>query len=557
MALTIGIKGKGVIANCDALTNDTGGTGTGDWSEQGGGTMSLTTDVYLYGSSSIAGKYASKSGFQQFDIGSGNELDFDTAGTEEDQFIYMWVNLSTFGVLDTLANSGLAIRISSSSPGTSNYKDYVIAGSDGANGWTGGWKLFVIDPTKAATASSGTCDIGAIRTIGVWIDTAESVRAESLFIDQIAVGSGLVITGTSTSGWVDAVNYCTDYSNRAWGMLQEVGGIAYAFGKIYIGDSANQSANVSFADSGAIIQFGTSQYWTSGSGWVSTFDIDGAGIVIEDHASYSTEFIDGVLVGTDGGRSGSTIIGNDDQDVKVSLYGGNNSSSLTKLYGTTLKELSGGIIWGDDVDHHCYSVNINKCEMFEPLGAIKIRNCVFSETTSTLGAVHLPYTNADIEECQFIANVASGMYISTSNYSPYTFTSLVFSGNTFDVRNNGLSSVVVNLAGTSNASTYDGISAVTFLSSATLRLVVKDENNAAVGSAYAYIDDDNITPFIMNTTTNATTGIAEVDWTGGAKTGATWRVRKYGYKPFKVIADVPATGTKEIPVTLIADPQQS
>ena len=28
MALTITIEGKGVIANCDSLTNDTGGTGT-------------------------------------------------------------------------------------------------------------------------------------------------------------------------------------------------------------------------------------------------------------------------------------------------------------------------------------------------------------------------------------------------------------------------------------------------------------------------------------------------------------------------------------------------
>jgi len=76
MALTITIEGKGVIANCDAENNDTGGTGTGDWSEQGGGTMSLSTDVFLVGSSCISGQYASKSGFQQFDIGAGNELDF-------------------------------------------------------------------------------------------------------------------------------------------------------------------------------------------------------------------------------------------------------------------------------------------------------------------------------------------------------------------------------------------------------------------------------------------------------------------------------------------------
>jgi len=224
MALTISIEGKGVIANCDSLTNDTGGTGTGDWSEQGGGTMSLTTDVYLYSTSSIAGKYASKSGLQRFDIGAGNELDFTPGtGSEDGQLLYIWINLATFGVLETLANKGLAIRLSSNSTGTSNYIDYIIAGSDGSNGWTGGWKLFVIDPTISASEVSGTQSsiIASVRTLGVWIDTASSVRAESLFIDQIAVGSGLRITGSSTIGWEDVVSYCTDYANRAWGMMQE------------------------------------------------------------------------------------------------------------------------------------------------------------------------------------------------------------------------------------------------------------------------------------------------------------------------------------------------
>ncbi len=176
MALTIAIEGKGVIANCDSLTNDTGGTGTGDWTEQGGGTMTLSPDVYLVGSGSIGGKYASKSGVQQFDLAPGNELDFDSGGTEEGQFIYMWVNMAAFASLDTLNNTGLAIRISSSGTATSDYKDYTIAGSDGSNGWTGGWKLFVIDPTKTASRSSGTCDIGSIITLGIWIDTA--VRCE-------------------------------------------------------------------------------------------------------------------------------------------------------------------------------------------------------------------------------------------------------------------------------------------------------------------------------------------------------------------------------------------
>ena len=74
-------------------------------------------DVFFIGSSSIGGKYAGKSGFQQFDLGAGNELDFDTGGTEEGQFLYIWVSNTALGTLDTLANFGLCIRVSSSSPG--------------------------------------------------------------------------------------------------------------------------------------------------------------------------------------------------------------------------------------------------------------------------------------------------------------------------------------------------------------------------------------------------------------------------------------------------------
>ena len=65
MALVFSIEGKGVIANADAISDSAGGT----WSEQGGGTISVSNDVFLIGSASIGGKYTSKSGFHKYDIG--------------------------------------------------------------------------------------------------------------------------------------------------------------------------------------------------------------------------------------------------------------------------------------------------------------------------------------------------------------------------------------------------------------------------------------------------------------------------------------------------------
>ncbi len=405
MPLTIDIEGKGVIANCDVLTDDTGGTGTGDWTEQGGGTMSLSEDVFLVGSSCVGGKYAGKSGFQQFDLGINNELDFTAStGSEAGEFLYIWVAMTALGTLDVLSTYPLCVRLSSDSPGTSNYIDYLIAGSDDKNGWSGGFKLFVIDPTLTPSRISGTQSaiIASVRTLGIWIDCSGSARADSIFIDQMAVGSGLRITGTSTTGWSDTVNYCTDYANRGWGMFQEREGIYYSYGKTYIGDAASQSAAVSFADSGKIIQYGLSQYYESAA-WKSSYGVDACGIVIEDHASYTTTFTDGVIVGADKGRSGSVIVGNADQNVSLNLYGGNNGSSVTALYGTTLKDITGTINSGDDTGHEFLGVSIAGCEQFDPVGAPVIKNCVFAETVNTDSAL-LWNDSIDITDCSFIAN---------------------------------------------------------------------------------------------------------------------------------------------------------
>jgi hypothetical protein len=258
MALTIGLNGLGIIANCDGDTDSAGGT----WAESGGGTVGTNPDEYLFGSSSIGSQYASKSGFTYFT--SNTIMDFTpVTGAQAGQFIYIWVNISAGGALDILANNGLSIIIGSD---TSNYRTYKIAGSDDTNGWSGGWKLFVIDPTIAGSiADVGTFNLATIDTIGIWIDTIVSVRADSMWIDQIAVADGIRVTGTSTTAWQDVVDYCTDYTNRAWGIFQEREGVFYSYGKTYIGDTG-QTAITSFKDSGKVIQFGDSEFW-NGSAW--------------------------------------------------------------------------------------------------------------------------------------------------------------------------------------------------------------------------------------------------------------------------------------------------
>jgi len=544
MALTISIEGRGVIANCDAFPNDSAG---GTWSEQGAGTISLSQDVFLVGSACIGGQYASKVGLQQYDLGAGNLLNFNT--THAGQFLYIWVAMTALGTLDVISTFPLCIRLSSSSPGTSNYIDYVIAGNDDKNGWAGGFKCFVIDPTKIPSRVSGTQStiIGAVRTLGIWIDTSTSARADSIFIDQIAVGKGLRVTGTSTTGWKDVVDYCTDYTNRGWGMFQEREGIYYSYGKLYIG-STGQTSNVSFEDSGRIIQYGISEYYTSGGTWESSYSRTANGLVIEDNISYTTNFTDGVIVGIDNGRSGSVFSGNLDTDVSFDFYGGNNVNSLTSLYGTTLKQITGTINSGNQTGQTFLGVNFLKCSQFDPVGVPMIRNCTFAEYSGTTGAALLWNSNIDILNCNFISNNIASIQITSG--TSHTFSNLTFSSNNADV-NNTVGSTVTITNDNSDASSYTG-TLVNFQSSTSITVIVEDSDQIPIQNAYIYLMDENET--LIENTISDINGTAILLYVGAVSSG-TLRIRKYGYEAFSLSVSLDVSSS--INVTLVTDPVQT
>lgn len=548
MALTITIEGKGVIANADA-SPDSAMAGS-LWDEDGAGTDSFTSATFLYGSNSFAGLYSNKAGYQYYDIGAANVLDFDTSGTEEDQFIYIWIMVRILGVIETIANKGLAIRIGTT---LSDYREYIIAGSDDANGWGGEWKCFVIDPRKPGSVSdTGSFDVGSVRYFGAYIDNTVLEAGDCIFIDQIAVGKGLRITGTSTTGWEDVVDYCTDYPNRAWGMFTERGGIYFVQGKVYIGNTT-QSGTVSFKDSGRIIQWAKSEYYYSG-GWVTSYPIDSCGIEIQDAASYPTEFEDGILVGADNGRAGSQFIGNSILDVALDLYGGNNVASTTKLYATSFKDLTGIINMGNDVDHLFYNGAVESCGQFDPIGAPILRNINFVSTNNTDAAL-LWNEDINIKDCSFIANtLGAAIEMPSASGTPYDYDNLQFSGNTYDVYNSAGNAITVGKTNTSNPTTYSG-SAVTFTGSISLTMTVKSEAGTPIENVYVYIDDNDESPYILNTTTNAN-GVASTGYTGTTVLGSRWRARLYGYKPYNQLIDIESSNIS-IPITLISDPQQT
>jgi hypothetical protein len=343
-------------------------------------------------------------------------------------------------------------------------------------------------------------------------------------------------------------------------MWQEREGIYYSYGKTYIGDST-QTATLSFGDQGRIIQYGISEYCTNVSTgtWASSMPTDFSGIVIEDAASYTTTFDDGVIVGTDDGRSGTTFVGNSLMDVSVDLYGGSNASSLTRLYGTIFKDLTGGITWGNDGQHLFYGGSIIGCGQFDPVGAVVIRNLLLAETDD-VDAGLLWNENIDIQICNFIANtLGAAIEMPSAVGTPYSYTRLYFSDNTNDVYNSSASAITINKSGTpaSDPSTSEG-SSVTFSGSVDVVVTVKDESQVViVGARVGVYTNDASRTQIVYEVTNAS-GVADDTWSGSTPQSVEVRVRyspsgSTRYLSFSQIATISSTGLS-LDVTLRLDP---
>ena len=510
MALTIAIEGLGVLSDAESTTG---------WGITGSGGLSMGTDTEIYYQGSACNSVAissGKNGWVWYNYGSGLNFQSTYAG----QRVYIWFNITTVGSMNTKATPGLAIRIGTN---TTNFRTWTLAGSDDLHGYKGGWRCVVIDPTLTGSiADTGTYNTASLQYFGIYYNGSGSARSNNVFVDTIAIGKGVRVYGTSSESIGDMVSYCTDLSVRAWGMVQQREGINYIYGTLYFGGNASNDTVAS--TSGKVLQWGDSEYW-NGSNWVTSMGNGFNGLTIDDHASHKTEFSDGVLVGSNAGRSGNVYIGASTINTTFDLYGGNHADSLTYFYGTIFQNITGAISWGNDADHRCYSVTFQSCAQFDPVGAIKIRNSLFISTASTSGAL-LWNESMDISNCRFISNtVGAGIKMPGSAGTPYAYGALFFSGNTYDVNNTSGSAISINKNSNSDPTTYTG-SAVTFLGvSVTTLISVTDIDSGdpiqyarvlavvADGSNFPYQDSVTITSTgTTATVSHALHGLATGDW---------------------------------------------
>lgn len=525
MAVTVSGKNYTQISGCESTSDG------GVWT-----TLDTQDSVnFKQGSYSLCGTMKS-SGINTASFTPTSSVDM--SGTKH---LRMWFLDSAAGLLDTKANGGIQLGITDGS----NTGYWNLGGKDTYNG---GWLNLVVDLSSSVDVGIKPTNMNAITIIYLRItQTAIGKNFDNVWGDNLCLADGLIAYGDDAGGYFDFEDiFNADDSTLGIGIVRKIGGVYYLTGSIEIGDSGGTNGCKFQAKSQVVIfedrPVNTSLY----------------GINVVDNGTGTTEFKLGDKVGTAGIQGCVIRVASVTQTPKFYIDGSTDTDvDNFKLYGSTFYGSNDNISFPlTAANVEVLSCNFESCGQIDSKSA-SVRSCFFIGTTNIDSAL-LWNENIDIQKCSFVANTTgAAIEHPGSTGSPYDYYDLLFSGNTYDGLNTSGVNITVNNNGTSNASTDEGANTITYLSSATLSLTVKDESGSPIGNAYAYIDDNNVTPFIMNTTTNAVTGIATTGWTGGSVSDATWRVRKYGYKPFKAVSDVPASGTKDIPVTLIVDPQQT
>lgn len=440
MAVTVAGKNYVQISSCDS------GTADGTWA------ISAAIDT---------GNKKEGSGSCSFNMRQTAVTNYITLSSTVDMtsstHLRCWFLDTTAGVYnlttDTLA--GLMIGVADSS-GT-NIAYWKMLGRDN---YEGGWINLVID--TSSTPDSGTKP--TMSAVGrIYFQTNKSVsgkNTENVWIDNICLADGLVAYGDDSGGYFDFDDiYAADNATTLGiGILRKISGQYFSAGSLEIGDSAGTSAT-KFQATSQILVFEDRRVNTS------LYGID-----IVDNGTGTTEFILGDKSGSAGIQGCTIRVANSSQTPKFYLDGSTDTDvDNFKLYASSFYG-AGNITFPSAATN----VEVIGCS-FELCAQLIVDDCPISGcffiNTSDADAALLWNESIDISDCSFIGNTAgAGIEHPSAAGSPYTYTNLLFSGNTYDGLNTSGSNITVNLGGTSNASTDEGANTITYVSSSTLTL---------------------------------------------------------------------------------------
>jgi hypothetical protein len=453
MALTVSFDGVNVTKAED----------TTNWSSSNiSGPNLWTEEINLQGNSCVGFLAANKSGYGVYT--SPTSFNFQT--TYSGSHIFIWLNITMPGTLKALSEGGLYLMVGSD---TDNYNKYLIASEEYSGVLENGFRRFVLDPTVTPTESVGSVNLAAVKVFGVWIDAGKTARVEQVFIDRIDIGTGLTVYGTSTDFWNDLLNAdvgeVSGVRENMYGVIQEVDGTFFLYGRLRIGDSLGfNSTNVS--DFGKAVKFVSQRYYT-GSAWSSMVSEDLLKIELVDNIMNPTKFRDGILDGEDAGRLGSSFIGAAHHATGFDASAMFNPNSYVKLYSTRVYNYQGDVKLSNAPNSAFLSGAVHNCGTVYPMET-KVKKCHISDTASEDAAVCW-CEGADISDVTFSSHSnGAALKMPDNSQSTYNFNNLIFVDNSIDVDNQSGGHVNINKKQGANPETYTNDT--TFMSTVTITI---------------------------------------------------------------------------------------
>jgi len=198
------------------------------------------------------------------------------------------------------------------------------------------------------------------------------------------------------------------------------------------------------------------------------------------------------------------------------------------------------------------------------LSSVSVDDIVYNETDGSFGRVTVVVSDTELTHTA-LSGGTNNYWTNSDAYSvatPYTYTDLTFSGNTYDVDNSTSPSNVVsiNKAGTSDPSSYPSGDYVVIQGSVTVKITVKDVSGTIIQNAQTGVFATDDGTEIINTDTNSS-GIATTTYAGSTPREVKVWIRKASsgttvYKNYSSVQNITSLGLI-LDVTLIEDPNNN
>lgn len=419
-----------------------------------------------------------------------------------------WYLCTTAGALLTESAGGMRVGFSDDAGSTIGY--YNVAGSDT---YEGGWYNIVIDTARTVDSGTKPTNMAAINRIYFWQQQSIAGKnTENTWIDNLNVCDGLVAYGDDSGGYFDFEHiFSADNLSLGIGILRKINGVYFSTGGLDFGDSAGTNS-CKFQAKSQVLVFENRPVVSS------LYAIN-----IIDNGSGTTEFILGDKSGTAGIQGANIRVQSTSQTPKFSLLGGTDTDvDNFKLYASSI--YGGGLISfpSASANVEILGSSFELCSQINPSSA-SVSDCFFINTSNTTSAL-LWNESIDISNCSFIANTSgAAIEMPGSAGSPYTYDSLTFSGNNYDVYNTSGTAIEIYKNNGSDPTTYTGTT-VTFLGEAvTTQIIVKDASTSLVlenARVLVWVADGTYYPYQDSITITSSGTVATVTHTShGLSTG--------------------------------------